>query len=210
MYNLPYYKESDPVIIEAFISEHPFAFVTGCDANSQPVATQVPLFIERHGDKKVLRGHIMKHTDHHLAFQQNNQVLAVFTSPHTYVSGSWYSNPHIASTWNYMSVQVKGLLRFLDQVGLENILRKTTLHFEHNDASSPTTYDQLPTSFKDKYLGAIAGFEIEITNMDAVFKLSQDRDQKSYDNIISKLNEQGPNGQYIAGEMEKRKDKLFR
>jgi transcriptional regulator len=41
--------------------------------------------------------------------------------------------------------------------------------------------------------------------MDTVFKLSQDRDVKSYRNIIEKLKAQGGDGGVIADEMEKRR-----
>ena len=57
---------------------------------------------------------------------------------------------------------------------------------------------------------AIVAFEIEVTEMDTVFKLSQDRDAKSYLNIIEKLKEQGGDGQVIAAEMEKRTKEVFR
>ena len=128
MYNLPYYKEKNPEVIKEFIDQHPFAFLSGCDHENKPVATQVPVFIEEHNGRKVLRGHIMKNTDHHKAFLHNNNVLAVFTGHHTYVSGTWYSNPYTASTWNYMSVHIKGNIRFLETSELKDVLRKTTLH----------------------------------------------------------------------------------
>ncbi|MBK8642453.1 MAG: hypothetical protein IPN15_09630 [Saprospiraceae bacterium] len=56
---------------------------------------------------------------------------------------------------------------------------------------------------------AIAGFEIKADKLENVFKLSQNRDEKSYLNIISKLEEQGGNSALIASEMRKRKDELF-
>ncbi len=180
MYNLPYYKEKNPAVIKKFIDQHPFAFLTGCDSENKPVATQVPVFIEEQNGRKILRGHIMKNTDHHKAFLHNNNVLAVFTGNHTYVSGTWYSDPHIASTWNYMSVHVKGIIRFLDYAGLEDVLRKTTLHFENYNQQSTTIFDNLPVEFKQKVMHAIVAFEIEVTGMDNVFKLSQDRDEESY------------------------------
>ena len=52
-------------------------------------------------------------------------------------------------------------------------------------------------------------FEIDITAIDTVFKLSQDRDAESYQNIIEKLNEQGEDGRVIATEMEKRTRDVF-
>lgn len=209
MYNLPYYKEKDPGVIKEFISRYPFAFLTGCNAECQPIATQVPVFLEEENGRKILRGHIMRNTDHHQAFKHNSNVLVVFTGHHTYVSGTWYSDPHIASTWNYMSVHVKGKIRFLGDQALEDVLRKTSLHFENHNEASPTVFDNLPDTFKQRFMHAIVAFEIEVTAIDNVFKLSQDRDLKSYLNIISKLREQGEDGRVIAAEMEKRTSLLF-
>ena len=209
MYNLPYYKEKNPQVIKEFIDEHPFAFLTGCSSENKPVATQVPVFIEEQNGRKILRGHIMKNTDHHKAFLHNNNVLVVFTGNHTYVSGTWYSDPYIASTWNYMSVHIKGIIRFLDDAALEDILRKTTLHFENYNQQSTTIFDNLPLEFKQKVMHAIVAFEIEVTEIENVFKLSQDRDAESYYNIKEKLKQKGEDGQVIAAEMEKRTNELF-
>src|SRR5215208_1173818 len=144
MYNLPYYKEKDRQVVLDFIHQHPFAFVAGCTEETKPVATQVPVFIEEREGSLFLSGHMMRQTDHHRAFEKNPDVLCVFTGPHTYVSASWYSNPHQASTWNYMSVHVKGKIRFLDENGLVNVLKKITLHFEKDNFQSPTVFGNLP------------------------------------------------------------------
>lgn len=210
MYNLPYHKEHDEQVIKEFIDEHPFAFLTGCDRENRPVATQVPVFMEQRDDQVLLTGHIMKDTDHHKAFVHNENALVVFTGSHAYVSGRWYSDPHIASTWNYMSVHAKGTLRFLDDAGLEEVLRRTTLHFEGHDKQSPTVFDNLPDGFKQAVMDAIVAFEVQVTHLDNVFKLSQDRDIESYLNIIEKLEDQGEDGRVIAAEMEKRKDEVFK
>lgn len=209
MYNLPYHKERNEQVVREFIDEHPFAFLAGCDAQHRPVATQVPVFLEKQDGRKLLRGHIMKNTDHHKAFSVNENVLVVFTGSHVYVSGSWYSDPHTPSTWNYMSVHAKGTIRFLDDHELEDVLRKTTLHFENQDRQSPTVFDNVSAEFKQKVMKAIVAFEIEVTEMDTVFKLSQDRDAESYRNIIGKLKERGEDGRVIAAEMEKRTNEVF-
>ena len=209
MYDLPYYKEKNEKVIKQFIDEHPFAFLSGCDAENKPVATQVPVFIEEENGKQILRGHIMKNTDHHKAFLHNTNVLVVFTGHHTYVSGTWYSDPNIASTWNYMSVHAKGAIRFLDDQALADVLRKTSLHFENYNKESTTVFDNLPDAFKQKVMNAIVAFEIEVADLNHVFKLSQDRDAKSYENIKEKLTEQGGSAKAIADEMEKRTKDVF-
>ena len=209
MYDLPYHKEKNEQVIKEFVNQHPFAFLTGCDSENKPVATQVPIFMEEKDGKKILRGHIMKNTDHHKAFLHNENVLVVFTGHHTYVSGTWYSNPYQPSTWNFMSVHAKGIIRFLDDTALVDVLRMTTLHFENHNQQSTTIFDNLPSEYTLKLMKAIVAFEIEVKEMDTVFKLSQDRDAKSYLNIIEKLKEQGEAGQVIAAEMKKRTKEVF-
>ncbi|MGZ5287123.1 MAG: FMN-binding negative transcriptional regulator [Flavisolibacter sp.] len=210
MYNLPYFKEKDPKRVMEFIHAHPFAFMTGCDENNRPVATQIPVFIEERDGKLFLSGHMMRQTDHHKAFEKNEHILCVFTGHHTYVSATWYSDPHQASTWNYMSVHVKGLIRFLGYEALVDILRKTSLHFENGDVHSTTAFDNLSPEYVDKLMKAIVAFEVEVLSMENVFKLSQNRDQESYGSIIDHLRQTDADGKTIASEMEKRKEELFR
>lgn len=209
MYDLPWFKEHNPAVIRDFIARYPFAFVSGCDAQNKPVATQLPVFLEEEENGKFLRGHLMKNTDHHKAFLHNPKVLVVFTGHHCYVSGTWYSNQHTPSTWNYMSVYAEGKVKFLDDEKLIEALRKTSLHFEEYNTQSETIYDNLPVQETAKLMKAIVAFEIKIETMDTVFKLSQNRDQQSYENIIVQLKKQDDNGKVIAHEMEIRKQALF-
>jgi transcriptional regulator len=208
MYNLPYFKEQDPAVVLKFIKENPFAFLCGCDSGNMPVATQVPVFIDEKDNKLYLSGHIMKNTDHHKAFLYNPNVLAVFTGAHTYVSASWYSNKLQASTWNYMSVHAKGRLKFLEEGDLLNVLKRTTNHFENNPDSG-SNFEDLPEAYVQRLVNAIVAFEVQVEQIDNVFKLSQNRDEKSYHNIIGKLGDQGADGKTIASEMGRRGARLF-
>lgn len=209
MYNFHYFKENDPAVIRQFIEEHPFAMLTGSFKSGVQVATQIPvLLIERDGEW-FLQGHIMRNTDHHKAFIENPNALLLFTGPSCYVSASWYSNPSIGSTWNYMSVQVGGQIRFLADDELIGFMRQLTLTFEKGNTESLTFYDNLPDSFLSKMMPAIAGFEIKAEKFENVFKLSQNRDEKSFLNILAKLDEQGGNSALIASEMRKRQSALF-
>ena len=203
MYSLPYFKENDPEVVKAFIHQHPFAFLTGCSADNKPVATQIPVFIDEKEGNLFHSGHMMKNTDHHKAFMQNPNVLAVFTGAHTYVSASWYENKQQGSTWNYMSVHVRGQLKFLDEQALLNTLKRTTNHFENNPHSG-ANFEDLPDEYVQKMMKAIVAFEIQVQEMDNVFKLSQNRDEKSFHTIINKLDAQDADGKKIAHEMKQR------
>ena len=108
-----------------------------------------------------------------------------------------------------MSVYVKGIIRLLDDEALISVLRKTSLHFENHNQNSPTAFDNMPQENMQRLMKAIVAFEIEVTEIDNVFKLSQDRDEQSYLNIIQKLKEQGEDGKGIATEMENRTKDVF-
>jgi transcriptional regulator len=209
MYNFSYFKEKDKQTILDFIEENPFAFMTGSYLSGAQVATQIPVLLEERNGELYLQGHIMRNTDHHKAMVENPNALLVFTGPSCYVSASWYSNPQIGSTWNYMSVHVAGKVNFMSNDELIQFMRKLTLKFEKGNTKSLTFFDNLPEQFLSKMLPAIVGFEIKADKIENVFKLSQNRDEKSYDNIIAKLDEIGGSSALVATEMKKRKAELF-
>ncbi len=208
MYNLPHFKEPDKAVVIEFMKQHPFAMMIG-SANDRSVATQIPLLFEERNGKMILLGHMMRKQDHQLAFEKNPNVLVVFTGPHTYVSATWYSNPHQASTWNYLSVHARGKLTFLDEAGLTDALRKLTMHFEKQNPHSSSVFDNLPADYTNELMKAIVAFEIEVESIEHVFKLSQNRDEESYEHIIEKLKAESGEAAEIAKMMEERKSKVF-
>ena len=209
MYSLPYFKEGDQEVVLEFMRKHPFVFLTGVNEENKPVATQVPVFIDERDGKLFLTGHTMRSNDHHKAFEKNPNVLAVFASPHVYVSATWYDDPRQASTWNYMSVHAKGTIKFGNKEDLIAILKRLTLHYENNNPASTTVFNNLTSEYTEPLLKAIVAFEVEVISIDNVFKLSQNRNEKSFQNIMDKLNEQGSDGKFIAEEMKKRQHQLF-
>ena len=192
----------------SFLQSHPFALITTQGIDGRPVATQVPVVFDEHEGKLVLTGHIMRQTDHWHGFHANSNVLCVFTGPNCHVSASWYSNKMSGSTWNYMTVQAQGQLSFLGQDGLIELLRRLTNQFEDNP-NSGANFEDLEPDYIEKMVTAIEAFEIEVTDMYATFKLSQNRDEASYDNIIDQLGKREGDSLAIAKELTRRRDRVF-
>lgn len=202
MYTFPYYTEQDREKVIAFMQANPFAIVTGA-GEKYPVATQLPLEINIVQDKIILQGHMMRKTDHHVAFEKNNHVLVLFTGPHCFVSASWYMNPGVASTWNYMTVHAKGTMRFMNEMETRDAVKAVSDKYE--GTQSDGAFDKLPPEYIDRMMKAIVGFTIAVESIDNVFKLSQNRDQASQKNIIEQLKKRGDeNSLLIAGEMNRR------
>jgi transcriptional regulator len=201
MYKFSYYTEQDQQKVFNFMKENAFAIITGI-GESYPVATQIPLAIKQRDDKIFLEGHMMKKTDHHLAFEKNNNVLVLFTGPHCFVNANWYTDPGVGSTWNYMTVHAKGKISFFDEEGTRNAVK--ALSDKYAGTSSQASFDNLPKDYIDHMVKAIVGFSIEVEKLDNVFKLSQNRDETSQRNIIEQLRKRGDaNSAGIANEMEK-------
>lgn len=209
MYNLPHFKANNQQEVIDFMYAHPFITLCGCDENNKPVATHVPVLMEERNEKIFLRAHIMRNQKHTKAFEHNNNVLAIFSGAHTYVSASWYSNQHIGSTWNYQAVHAHGILNFKDENFLHNLLTQLTEKFENNP-HSPSLVQKLDTDYVSNMMKAIIGFEIEITAMEHVFKLSQNRDEKSYENIIEQLQKGSNDAKQVAQTMQQNQQNVFK
>ena len=203
MYKFDYYTEQDQEKVVAFMKKNSFAMITGF-GGKYPVATHIPLEVELKEDNKIfLSGHLMKKTDHHIAFEKNENVLVIFNGPNTHISASWYTTPVMGSTWNYMVVHAKGKIKFKDEEGTYNAVKAITNKYEGRESAA--SYDKLPAEYVDKMVKAIVGFTIEVESIDNVFKLSQNRDEDSKRNIIEQLKKRGDdNSKAIAEEIMKR------
>lgn len=202
MYKFSHYTEQDQQKVIDFMKENTFAFITGM-GEDYPVATQIPLAIKIKDGKIFLEGHMMKKTDHHLAFEKNNSVLVLFTGPHCFVNANWYTDPQMGSTWNYMTVHAKGKITFMDEEGTRNAVKAVS--DKYAGTTSESAFDNLPKEYINHMVKAILGFTIEVETFENVFKLSQNRDVASQKNIIEQLKKRGDaNSAAIALEMENR------
>ena len=202
MYKLNYFTEQDTAVVLDFMKEYSFAVVTG-STKEYPVATHLPLDIQQVEGKLFFTGHLMKNTDHHKAFLENDKVLVIFNGPHCHVSASWYSDPALASTWNYITVHAKGKISFVDEMQTMKILEDITNKYEGRE--SEASFAKLPNEYVERLVKAIVGFNIEVESYENVFKLSQNHDLKTRESIATHLEARSNHGDVaIAYELRKR------
>jgi transcriptional regulator len=191
MYKLPPFEEKDSEKVLEFMEAHSFVTLIGFDG-FYPVATQIPVIIHNTAEGIRLIGHVMIKTDHFNAFSKHENVMVLFTGPHAYISASVYEQPASASTWNYASVQAKGKLKFMDGVGTRAAIKQLTDRFEN--PHSPAAFSKMDDSYIEKHLKAIAGFEIVVEELNAVFKLSQNHSKSNREAIVKNLAESNEPG----------------
>ena len=202
MYNIPHFKAKDHQEVVDFMYANTFVTICGVDANGFPVAGQIPVLIKQENDKIIITGHVMRKQDHTNAFELNNNVLVIFSAPSAFVSASWYSVKGVASTWNYQTVHAVGKMEMKGEDHLYELLSELTAHFE-KDPNAPTQVKNLDPDYMQQNMKAIVSFEIEVTELKHVFKLSQNRDDVSHENIKKELSNGTPACKHMAAAMKR-------
>ena len=204
---MPYFTEPEHEKVLGFMQSHSFVTLIANDGLATE-ATQVPSLIDEREGKLIISAHIMRKTSHHLAMEKNPEVLVLFTGPHCYVSSGWYSEK-MGATWNYQTVHVRGKVTFTDDPGTVDILRRLHEKYETGQ-EQPLFIDGLPEGYVATHVKAIAGLEIVVADIYPIFKLSQNRDDESYINIVKHLlDTDDADAHKVAGEMKLRRPKLF-
>jgi transcriptional regulator len=136
-------------------------------------------------------------------FDTGEDVLVMFQGPHAYISSSWYEHENVP-TWNYQAVHIYGTANILNEEDLKQELTIMLQKYEsHRD--NPVLWEKISPEVLDKELKGIVGFKIKVEEIQAAFKLSQNRNGKDYLNIVEELHAEADiNSQQMAKVMEKR------
>lgn len=201
MYIADLFKNENQSEIEDFLHKNSFGILVNQTAGKL-WATHIPLELDTNANgKAVLYGHVSIENDQWKGFAENDQVLAIFSGPHAYISSSWYDFENVP-TWNYTAVHVYGTVKIIEGDVLLKHLKKLVDKYEAA-SKHPVSVENFSKKTMMQTRGIVA-FEIEITEIQAAKKLSQNRDDKNYDTIISELEKTGlPDAIEVAAEMKK-------
>lgn len=202
MYILPINSwENEPEIIE-FIKKNAFATLVS-QVNGKPWATHIPLvFQQSMVGKPILNGHIARANPQWKSIADQEEVLVIFQGPHAYISSSWYNHENVP-TWNYLAVHVYGKIRIIEGDELMDHL-KSLVDIYESGRPNRVSVETMSESYMQSQVRALVGIEIQIEEVHASAKLSQNRDDVNYQNIIVKLEESSfPMDKQIAQAMRK-------
>ena len=201
MYTPEIYKNENQEEIKKFLQENSFGILIN-QTNGKLWATHIPLELDTNENgATILSGHISKENPQWTGFIDNDQVLAVFSGPHSYISSSWYDHENVP-TWNYIAVHVYGKIKIIEGEAVIESLKKLVDKYEQK-SENPVRIEDLSQKIMLQSRGIVA-FEIEITEIQATRKMSQNRDEKNYQNIISELEKANTNQSVaVANEMKK-------
>ncbi|MFC6293223.1 protease [Macrococcus epidermidis] len=193
------FKVEDFNALITFLKRNSFATVISSQ-NDVPYASQVPVMVDVIDDEIVLSFHLARPNPQTNTLENNQNVLIQFTGAHGYVSSSWYEQEEV-STWNYQAAQLKGECAVLDQDELMEDLKRLTDHYETGD--NARTFDTLSEDVLKQAKGVI-GYKVKVREAGLKYKLSQNRSDKDYKNIVLNLRDSdNQDDNRLADEMEK-------
>jgi transcriptional regulator len=184
MYIPEIYKNENQEEINDFLQKNSFGILVN-RTNGKLWATHIPLELDKNENgESILFGHISKENPQWESFESDAHVLAIFSGPHSYISSSWYEKENVP-TWNYIAVHIYGKIKIIEGEAVVASLKKLTDSYEKN-SENPVRLEELSSKTMRQTAGIVA-FEIEIESIEAVKKMSQNRNEKDYHNIISEL-----------------------
>ena len=182
MYIPKLYREEDREKIVEFLRQNNFPALVSY-AGESLVATHLPVEIETGEDEKLtIYGHISRANQQWKTFGEQ-EVMLIFQGAHTYISPTWYDHVNVP-TWNYMMVHVYGKVLLLEGDELYSVLSRLV---KRHEAQSSYRLESLPQDFVAKEMKGIVGFAVDVTRIDAGYKLSQNRDADNHANVIREL-----------------------
>ena len=202
MYIPKYFKVTNVDEIWDFVQKNSFGTIVTTE-QGKPIATHLPLGLTKKGDDYYLTGHMAFENPQWRTFEICEDVLVMFQGPNAYISSSWYSRENVP-TWNYQVIHMYGKASILEKDELIEELTGMLEKYEHN-RENPVLWDKLSPELLESQLKGIVGFKIKVEDVQAAYKLSQNRNETDTTTIIEKLQNEGNlNSKQIAEQMEKR------
>ncbi len=192
--------QQNAAAIEKYVEENGFATLI-CQGTDHFMSSHTPLMLKKVGDESYLYGHLSIANEMSSPIKKGGDVLAVFMEKHSYISSSWYDHINVP-TWNYIAVHIHGKFELLTEEQTRDSINELVNKYEKY-SETPMSIEKMGDAFFKKETRGLIAFRIKIAKIDASWKLSQNRDDKNYFEIIRKLRERGDAmSAMIADEME--------
>ena len=195
MYNPKHFAVTDRQTIIAMIRELGAAELITFGTGGIE-ASFLPLLLN--DDATVLRGHFARANQQWKHVDPTVAALACWRGPDTYISPNLYptkgEHGKVVPTWNFITIQVRGnLIVHDDPQWVEQLVRSLT---EVHEATSlvPWSIDDAPRAYIESMIAAIVGVELQITSIEAKWKLSQNKTPVDIEGVIDGLQKSDAHG----------------
>lgn len=176
MHSSPIFRGTD-ADARAVIDAAPLATVA-VNGDTGPVVALAPLVWREDG--RGLLGHVSRANPFWRCAETGPvEVVAVFVQGDAYVSPSAYPSKadhgRVVPTWNYVAAEVRGQLTLETNPHLMRGYIEPLTNRMEDGRAAPWSVDDAPEDYTARLSAGIVGFEIEVTALTCIRKLSQNK-----------------------------------
>lgn len=186
MHPNPLYRTDDRALCQSLIDDIGFGMVFATTPDGPRVA-HTPLIATAAG---AVQFHLARNNalTRHL---ENSTALIVVNGPDAYVSPRWYANRDTVPTWDYITLELEGRVRRMDDEGLEAFLHAAIAKHEGKLEGEPWRAEESSEKVWSGLFRGITGFEMEVLAWRPTFKLSQNKSTAERARIAEGLDSAG-------------------
>ncbi len=173
MYLPPQFAAKDPAIALELMRAHPFAQLISTDDEGFPFVTPLPLHVLEEGGGLTLLGHVAKPNPQAAHLRARPQALVVFNGPQAYLTPRVYPDLQRVPTWNYLTVQARVQVGFIESFEDKDRLLKHLIH--DHDPAYAEQWRGLPEDFQQNMMKGIHAMELRVLELRCKVKLNQHR-----------------------------------
>lgn len=193
------YRSEDMDVMRGIIKENSFALLIS-SVDKIRATHSMMMLNESDPENSYIETHISRANPQAKMLKNDDEVLCDFLGAHTYISSSWYDHINV-STWNYEAVQIYGKVELMNQDELYAHLDKLTSKYE-NFQQCPMMVKDMGKEFVEKEMKGAFGIKVIPTEIFIKQKLSQNRKENDFNNIISHLEQSDEDARKIAEKMK--------
>ncbi len=193
------YRSEDFEVMRKIIRENAFALLIS-SVDKLRATHSMMMLNEDDPENTYIETHISRANMQAKTLKNGDEVLCDFLGAHTYISSSWYDHINV-STWNYEAVQIYGKVELMSHDELYIHLDKLTSKYE-SVQQCPMMVKDMGQEFVEKEMKGAFGIKIIPTEIFIKQKLSQNRKENDFNNIIAQLEQSDDNARKIAEKMK--------
>ena len=184
------YQASSSDQVGAVISRYPLSLLVTNGA-SLPFATHLPVVSATDGFPQDLvghtfLGHMNKMNPHWQSLSAGTHGKLIFSGPGTYISPAMYETDPAAPTWDFITVHLQGTMRPI--LGREETLAVTRRTAAILEESFGCGWDQKRSvDYFRSIVGGVGAFEFQVSVVEAMFKLSQEKPPRIQQRLIDEF-----------------------
>lgn len=180
MHEVRQFAEDRLEVQHDLIEKHPLGLLICNDDEGRLVANPIPFtLIREKGSKGTLKAHLARPNPQWSQLRNSKECLVVFQAEEAYISPNWYPTKRqhgkVVPTWNYVTVHVWGVPTVFDDPNWIRAQVDSLTAQQEEGQSRPWTVDDAPSEFTTAMLKAVVGVEIEISQIQGKWKVSQNR-----------------------------------